>query len=127
MTILVTTCYSIKQLFRIVDDKFKRFISSGAEVIWVKPFEPSLLKTSRLQKYFPSKNKKFIFFFFFPPTALWSLKNKIFRGEVESEVTTLTHSPADADFMEKLTKFELQDDMGNLELNTNFLCPRIGV
>jgi len=48
------------------------------------------------------------------------LKNK-FSGEVESEVTTLTHSPADRFFVcEKLTKLMKMIHGENLELNTNF-------
>ncbi len=90
------------------DDKIRGY-SSGADGYLVKPFEPSLLKT-RIENIIKSRME---------------LKNK-FSGEVESEVTTLTHSPADELFMEKLTQL-IEDDMGNLELNTAFLCHELGM
>jgi len=90
------------------DDKIRGY-SSGADGYLVKPFEPSLLKT-RIENIIKSRME---------------LKNK-FSGEVESEVATLTHSPADELFMEKLTQL-IEDDMSNLELNTSFLCHELGM
>ncbi|MCM4153628.1 hybrid sensor histidine kinase/response regulator [Arenibacter sp. N53] len=90
------------------DDKIRGY-SSGADGYLVKPFEPSLLKT-RIENIIKSRME---------------LKNK-FSVEVDSEVTTLTHSPADEMFMENLTQL-IKDDMSNLDLNTTFLCHELGM
>lgn len=90
------------------DDKIKGY-SSGADGYLVKPFEPSLLKT-RIENIIKSRME---------------LKNK-FSGEIESEATTLTHSPADGIFMQKLTKL-IEGDMENIELNTSYLCTEMGM
>ena len=90
------------------DDKIRGY-SSGADGYLVKPFEPSLLKT-RIENIIKSRME---------------LKNK-FSVEVDSEVTTLTHSPADEMFMENLTQL-IKNDMSNLDLNTTFLCHELGM
>ncbi|MBU3025693.1 hybrid sensor histidine kinase/response regulator transcription factor [Zobellia galactanivorans] len=90
------------------DDKIKGY-SSGADGYLVKPFDPSLLKT-RIENIINSRKE---------------LKNR-FSEEIESQVNTLTHSPIDQSFMEKLTEL-IHENMGNSDLNTSLLCQALGM
>ena len=90
------------------DDKIRGY-SSGADGYLVKPFDPSLLKT-RIENIIQSR---------------MDLKGK-FSGEAESDITTLTHSPIDEKFMEKLIKL-IEVDIDNLEINTAYLCQELGM
>ena len=49
-----------------------------------------------------------------------------FSKEVESEVSLLTHSPLDKDFMEKVTSL-IELNLSNIELTTAFLCLELGM
>lgn len=90
------------------DDKTRGY-SCGADGYLVKPFEPSLLKT-RIENIIKSRIE---------------LKSK-FSGEVDTETNTLTHSPADEQFMQKLTRL-IAKDMGNVAMNSSFLCREFGM
>ncbi|WP_238389973.1 hybrid sensor histidine kinase/response regulator transcription factor [Arenibacter aquaticus] len=90
------------------DDKIRGY-SSGADGYLVKPFDPSLLKT-RIENIIHSR---------------MDLKGK-FSGEVESKAITLTHSPVDEKFMQKLIKL-IEDDLGNMEMSTTYLCQELGM
>ncbi|MEO1011790.1 MAG: two-component regulator propeller domain-containing protein [Bacteroidota bacterium] len=90
------------------DDKIRGY-DSGADGYLVKPFDPSLLKT-RIDNIIRSRK---------------DLKVK-FSGEIESKATLLTHSPADEDFMEKITHL-IQKNLSNTELNTSLLCSELGM
>lgn len=90
------------------DDKIRGY-SSGADGYLVKPFDPSLLKT-RIENIIQSR---------------MDLKGK-FSAEVESDATTLTHSPIDEKFMEKLIQL-IEGDIDNLEMSTAYLCQELGM
>ncbi|MCD0468784.1 hybrid sensor histidine kinase/response regulator transcription factor [Flavobacterium sp. JAS] len=89
-------------------DKVKGY-ETGADGYLVKPFEPSLLKTV-IENIIKSRS---------------DLKLK-FSGEVESKISLLTHSPIDEEFMEKITGL-INDNLGELDLSTEFLCDKLGV
>ena len=89
-------------------DKVKGY-ETGADGYLVKPFEPSLLKTV-IENIIKSRSE---------------LKLK-FSGEVESKISLLTHSPIDEEFMEKITGL-INDNLGELDLSTEFLCDKLGV
>ncbi|WP_010517447.1 hybrid sensor histidine kinase/response regulator transcription factor [Croceivirga radicis] len=90
------------------EDKVKGY-GAGADGYIVKPFEPALLRTVVDNMI---KNRL-------------ELKAK-FSEEVESEVSLLTHSPIDEEFMQKVTQI-IMDQMGNSELTTTYLCKEMGV
>lgn len=89
-------------------DKVKGY-DTGADGYLVKPFEPLLLKTV-IENMIKSRLE---------------LKQK-FSGEVESKISMLTHSPIDEEFMEKVTNL-INDNLGELDLSTEFLCDKLGV
>ncbi|MFB9054006.1 two-component regulator propeller domain-containing protein [Formosa undariae] len=90
------------------EDKVKGY-DLGADGYLVKPFDPSLLKTVIANVI---------------KTRL-DLKAK-FSGEVESEVSLLTHSPIDKDLMENITRL-IEDNLNNVDLTTSFLCSELGM
>jgi len=90
------------------EDKVKGY-DLGADGYLVKPFDPALLKTVIANVI---------------KTRL-DLKAK-FSGEVESEVSLLTHSPIDKDLMENITKL-IEDNINNVDLTTSFLCSELGM
>lgn len=75
----------------------------------VKPIELGLLKT-RIENIIKSRIE---------------LKST-FSDEISSEIDTLTHSPADKIFMEKLTKI-IHDDIDHINLSTSLLCRELGM
>lgn len=90
------------------EDKVKGY-GIGADGYLVKPFDPSLLKTviSNIIK-----------------TRL-ELKTK-FSGEVESEISLLTHSPIDEKFMVDVTSL-IETNLSEVDLTTAFLCQELGM
>ncbi len=90
------------------EDKAKGY-NAGADGYLVKPFDPSLLKT-RIANIITSRIE---------------LKTK-FSGEVESEISLLTHSPLDEDFMKKVTQL-IDDHITENSLTTSFLCRELGM
>ncbi|WP_420399230.1 hybrid sensor histidine kinase/response regulator transcription factor [Flagellimonas sp.] len=90
------------------EDKIKGF-DVGADGYLVKPFDPSLLK-SRIENIIRTRLE---------------LKAK-FSGEVESEVSLLTHSPVDEQFMKKVTDL-VHENLNNPDLTTTYLCREIGM
>lgn len=90
------------------EDKAKGY-NAGADGYLVKPFDPSLLKT-RIANIITSRLE---------------LKTK-FSGEVESEISLLTHSPLDEDFMKKVTQL-IDDHITENSLTTSFLCRELGM
>jgi AraC-like DNA-binding protein len=90
------------------EDKIKGY-SSGADGYLAKPFDPSLLRT-RINNIIKSRKE---------------LKIK-FSGEAESGASMLTHSPIDEEFMDNLTKL-IQNEMDNVNLDTGFLCGKLGM
>ena len=90
------------------EDKIKGF-KVGADGYLVKPFDPSLLKT-RIENIIRSREE---------------LKTK-FSGEVESEVSLLTHSPIDEEFMAKVTDL-VDKNLNRPDLTTTFLCRELGM
>lgn len=90
------------------EDKVKGY-EIGADAYLVKPFEPSLLKTV-IENIIKSRLE---------------LKLK-FSGEVESNVSLLTHSPIDEEFMKKVTNL-INDNLSDLDLSTEYLCDKLGV
>ncbi|MGB5818721.1 MAG: two-component regulator propeller domain-containing protein [Saonia sp.] len=82
---------------------------AGADGYLVKPFDPSLLKT-RIANIINSRRE---------------LKAK-FSAETESEVSLLTHSPIDEEFMQKvITLIDL--NLAESKLTTSFLCQELGM
>ncbi|WP_100615343.1 hybrid sensor histidine kinase/response regulator transcription factor [Confluentibacter citreus] len=90
------------------EDKVKGY-GLGADGYLVKPFDPSLLKTV-IENIIKSRLE---------------LKSK-FSGEVESEISLLTHSPIDEEFMEKVTNL-INENLSELDLSTEFLCDKLAV
>ncbi|MBM1105619.1 response regulator [Aurantibacter crassamenti] len=90
------------------DDKIKGY-NSGADAYLVKPFDPSLLKT-RIDNIIKSRT---------------ALKRK-FSADIESNVKVLTHSPIDEEFMLNINRL-IEENIGNLELNSGFLCAELGM
>ncbi|BFP40486.1 two-component regulator propeller domain-containing protein [Flavobacteriaceae bacterium GF1] len=90
------------------EDKIKGF-NAGADGYLIKPFDPSLLK-SRIENIMRTRLE---------------LKAK-FSEEVESEVSLLTHSPVDEEFMEKVTTL-VHENLNNPDLTTTFLCRELGM
>ncbi|MGB3152195.1 MAG: helix-turn-helix domain-containing protein, partial [Maribacter sp.] len=90
------------------EDKVKGY-NVGADGYLVKPFDPSLLKT-RIANII---------------TTRIELKAK-FSGEAESEVSLLTHSPIDEEFMKNIT-FLIDKNIAEPDLTTTFLCQELGM
>lgn len=90
------------------EDKVRGY-GSGADGYLVKPFDPSLLKTV-IENIIKSRLE---------------LKSK-FSGEVESEISLLTHSPIDEEFMKKVTGL-IDENLSEVDLSTAFLCDNLGV
>lgn len=90
------------------EDKAKGY-NAGADGYLVKPFDPSLLKT-RITNIITSRKE---------------LKAK-FSIESESEVSLLTHSPVDEEFMQKVT-FLIDANLAESNLTTSFLCLELGM
>ncbi len=90
------------------EDKVKGY-EMGADAYLVKPFEPSLLKTV-IENIIKSRS---------------DLKSK-FSGEVESNVSLLTHSPIDEQFMAKVTNL-INENLSDIDLSTEYLCDKLGV
>jgi len=90
------------------DDKAKGY-NAGADGYLVKPFDPSLLRT-RIANIINTRIE---------------LKAKFSRN-VESDLSLITHSPIDEEFMNKvndLINVKLKDS----ELTTSFLCQELGM
>jgi len=90
------------------EDKVKGY-AIGADGYLVKPFEPSLLKTV-IENIIKSRAE---------------LKLK-FSGEVESNVSLLTHSPVDEEFMLKVTTL-INDNLSDIDLSTEYLCDKLRI
>lgn len=75
----------------------------GVDGYLVKPFDPSLLKT-RIENIIKTR---------------FELKQK-FSGEVESDISSLTHSQIDIEFISKITDL-IEKNIDDIELTTNFL------
>ncbi len=90
------------------NDKAKGY-DAGADGYLVKPFDPSLLKT-RISNIINSRKE---------------LKAK-FSVETESEVSLLTHSPVDEEFMQKVALL-IDSNLSESNLNTSFLCLELGM
>ena len=90
------------------EDKVKGY-GLGADGYLVKPFDPSLLKTI-IENIIKSRLE---------------LKSK-FSGEVESEISLLTHSPVDSAFMENVTSL-IHNNLSESHLTTEFLCGELGM
>ena len=81
----------------------------GADDYMVKPFDPALLKT-RIVNIINSRKE---------------LKAK-FSGEVDSEISLLTHSPIDEEFMKKITEL-IDKKIGEADLTTSLLCQELNM
>ncbi|MCK0156516.1 ATP-binding protein [Cellulophaga sp. F20128] len=90
------------------EDKVKGY-NMGADGYLVKPFDPALLKTV-IQNVIKTRLE---------------LKAK-FSGEVESEISLLTHSPIDKALMEKITNL-IDENLNDTELTTTYLCSELGM
>lgn len=90
------------------NDKVKGY-NAGADGYLVKPFDPSLLKT-RISNIINSRKE---------------LKAK-FSAETESEVSLLTHSPVDEEFMRKVALL-IDSNLAESNLTTSFLCLELGM
>lgn len=90
------------------EDKVKGF-NVGADGYLVKPFDPSLLQT-RIVNIINTRLE---------------LKSK-FSVEAESEISLLTHSPIDEEFMQKVTKL-IDKNLKETDLTTAFLCKELGM
>lgn len=90
------------------EDMVKGF-DVGADGYLVKPFDPSLLK-SRIVNIIKTRLE---------------LKSK-FSEDAESEISLLTHSPVDRDFIEKISML-IDTNLNNPELTTSFLCDELGM
>ncbi|MFV5693508.1 two-component regulator propeller domain-containing protein [Flavobacterium sp. LT1R49] len=76
----------------------------GVDGYLVKPFDPSLLKT-RIDNIIKTR---------------FELKQK-FSGEVESDISSLTHSQIDIEFISKVKEL-IELNIDDVKLTTNFLC-----
>lgn len=90
------------------EDKVKGY-GAGADGYLVKPFDPNLLRT-RIVNIINSRVE---------------LKTK-FSGEIESEISLLTHSPVDEVFMDKVTLI-INENIAKTDLTTTFLCNDLGM
>lgn len=90
------------------EDKVRGY-GVGADGYLVKPFDPNLLRT-RIVNIINSRVE---------------LKTK-FSGEIESEISLLTHSPVDEVFMDKVTLL-INENIAKTDLTTTFLCNDLGM
>ncbi|UII77294.1 ATP-binding protein [Flagellimonas sp. HMM57] len=90
------------------EDKVQGY-NVGADGYMVKPFDPALLKT-RIVNIINSRKE---------------LKAK-FSGEVDSEISLLTHSPIDEEFMKRITRL-IDEKIGEADLTTSLLCQELGM
>lgn len=90
------------------ENKIKGY-NLGVDEYMVKPFDPSLLKT-RIDNIIRTRTE---------------LKQK-FSGEIESDVSTLTHSQLDIDLISNITDL-IEQNMSDPELTANFLCAELGM
>ncbi|MEY2869509.1 MAG: hypothetical protein RIR01_2000 [Bacteroidota bacterium] len=90
------------------ENKIKGY-NLGVDEYMVKPFDPSLLKT-RIDNIIKTRTE---------------LKQK-FSGEVESDVSTLTHSQLDVDLISNITEL-IEQNISDPELTANFLCSELGM
>ncbi|MFA9192336.1 two-component regulator propeller domain-containing protein [Flavobacterium sp. FZUC8N2.13] len=90
------------------ENKIKGY-NLGVDEYMVKPFDPSLLKT-RIDNIIKTRIE---------------LKQK-FSGEIETDVTTLTHSQLDIDFISNITDL-IEKNISDTELTANFLCNELGM
>ncbi len=90
------------------EDKLKGY-DLGADGYLVKPFEPSLLRTM-ISNVIKTRLK---------------LKTK-FSGEVESDLSLLTHSPIDKEFLKNVTDL-IEFNLSEEYLTTAFLCQELGM
>ncbi|WP_139956632.1 hybrid sensor histidine kinase/response regulator transcription factor [Flavicella sediminum] len=90
------------------EDKVRGY-GVGADGYLVKPFDPNLLRT-RIVNIINSRVE---------------LKTK-FSGEIESEISLLTHSPVDEVFMDKVTLL-INENLAKTDLTTTFLCNDLGM
>lgn len=90
------------------EDRIKGY-TSGANGYLVKPFDPSLLRT-RIENIISTRK---------------ALKKK-FSEDIESKISSLTHSPIDQELMSKIYLL-IENNIGNVELNSSFLCSELGM
>jgi YesN/AraC family two-component response regulator len=90
------------------ENKIKGY-NLGVDEYMVKPFDPSLLKT-RIDNIIRTRTE---------------LKQK-FSGEIESDVSTLTHSQLDIDLISNITDL-IEQNISDPELTANFLCSELGM
>ncbi len=90
------------------EDKVRGY-NVGADGYLVKPFDPSLLYT-RMVNIINSRKE---------------LKAK-FSGEAESEISLLTHSPIDEEFMRRITRL-IDENIAESGLTTTYLCQELGM
>jgi len=90
------------------ENKIKGY-NLGVDEYMVKPFDPSLLKT-RIDNIIKTRIE---------------LKQK-FSGEIETDVTTLTHSQLDIDFISTITDL-IEKNISDTELTANFMCAELGM
>lgn len=90
------------------ENKIKGY-NLGVDEYMVKPFDPSLLKT-RIDNIIRTRTE---------------LKQK-FSGEIETDVSTLTHSQLDVDLISNITDL-IEKNINDTELTANFLCSELGM
>lgn len=90
------------------ENKIKGY-NLGVDEYMVKPFDPSLLKT-RIDNIIKTRSE---------------LKQK-FSGEIETDVSTLTHSQLDIDLISNITEL-IENNISDPELTANFLCSELGM
>ena len=90
------------------ENKIKGY-NLGVDEYMVKPFDPSLLKT-RIDNIIKTRSE---------------LKQR-FSGEIESDVSTLTHSQLDIDLISNITDL-IEQNISDPELTANFLCSELGM
>lgn len=90
------------------ENKIKGY-NLGVDEYMSKPFDPSLLKT-RIDNIIKTRTE---------------LKQK-FSGEIESDVSTLTHSQIDIDFISNITDL-IEKNISDTELSANVLCLELGM
>ncbi|MEL1239805.1 two-component regulator propeller domain-containing protein [Flavobacterium flavipallidum] len=90
------------------ENKIKGY-NLGVDEYMVKPFDPSLLKT-RIDNIIRTRTE---------------LKQR-FSGEIESDVSSLTHSQLDVDLISNITDL-IEKNISDPELTANFLCSELGM
>lgn len=90
------------------ENKIKGY-NLGVDEYMVKPFDPALLKT-RIDNIIKTRSE---------------LKQR-FSGEIETDVSTLTHSQLDIDFISDITDL-IEKNISDPELTANYLCAELGM